>query len=276
MFPTCSNRLFAGRNALSATPRTTIASSYGRLTRRGSGTSGRDLHAPPVHERANRAPLRLDLKSAAPGLPEILAFDRLPLVRGRISRHLLEPSAGAPLLIASPLRRCPGAVQALDQVVADSLELGHVRDVPLGAKQRMSGLAGLARVGRIRGQLRFEPGDLTSKLLATRTLVGCDVGNLRLRSLCALPGVRAERLRGRACRVNRACEIAWIDSVLSRILDRLSGKALQVWRSWRVIRDERPQAVTRGDQPFVLQPPVHRARRVHVHAGPARELADAW
>src|SRR4051794_35130114 len=228
MFPTCSNRLFAGRNALSATPRTTIASSYGRLTRRGSGTSGRDLHAPPVHERANRAPLRLDLKSAAPGLPEILAFDRLPLVRGRISRHLLEPSAGAPLLIASPLRRGPGAVQALDQVVADSLELGHVRDVALGAKQRMSGLAGLARIGGVRGQLRFEPGDLTSKLLATRALVGRDIRNLGLHGARLLDGFLAAAAR----RVDRPGEIAWIDSVLSGILDRLSGKALQVWRSW--------------------------------------------
>src|SRR3954449_124676 len=136
----------------------------------------------------------------------------------------------------------------------------------------MSGLAGLARIGGGRGQLRFEPGDLTSKLLATRALVGRDIRNLGLHGARLLDGFLAAAAR----RVDRPGEIAWIDSVLSGILDRLSGKALQVWRSWRVIRDERPQAVTRGDQAFVLQPPVHRARRVHVHAGPARELADAW
>src|SRR5215211_3953503 len=156
MFPTCSNRLLAGRNALSATDRTTIASSYCRLTRRASRTSGRDLHAPPVHERAHRPPLRLHLPGCAARLTHFPAPDGLPLVGGRIGRHLLEPGAGATLAIAPALGGRAGAVEALDQVVADLLELGHAGHVPLGPKERMGGLAGLSRVRRVGGELSLE------------------------------------------------------------------------------------------------------------------------
>jgi hypothetical protein len=91
----------------------------------------------------------LDLKSAAPGLPEILACDRLPLVRRRVGRHLLEPLPCAALRVAAALRHRARSVETLDQIVADLLELGHVRDVALGAKQRMGGLAGLAGIGGV-------------------------------------------------------------------------------------------------------------------------------
>src|SRR5690349_11009871 len=107
MFPTCSNRLLAGRNALSAVARTTIR----------SRTSGGDLHAPPVHERTDRPPLRPDLPRPAAGLAEVLARDRLPSVSGRVGGHLLEPRPRAPLSRTAALGRRPRPIQALDQVI---------------------------------------------------------------------------------------------------------------------------------------------------------------
>jgi hypothetical protein len=55
-------------------------------------------------------------------------------VRGRVRGHLLEAPASATLAVAAPLRSRAGAVEALDQVVADPLELDHVGHVALGAK----------------------------------------------------------------------------------------------------------------------------------------------
>jgi hypothetical protein len=101
-------------------------------------------------------------------------------VRAGIGRHLLEPRAGARLAVCAASRSRASAVEPLDQVVADLLQLGHVGDVALGAKEGMRRLAGLSRVGGISGELRLEVRDLAAKLLASDSLVGLDGRHLGL------------------------------------------------------------------------------------------------
>jgi hypothetical protein len=145
-------------------------------------------------------------------------------VSGGVGRHLLEPRAGAALTLAASLRRRPRSVEPLDQVVADLLELGHVRDVALRAKQWMGGLARLAGVAGVGGQLRLETGDLAAELLPADALVGDDLGQVRLRRRELLAGLA----RGGAGRVDRPRQVARIDAVLAGVLDRLGGEALEI------------------------------------------------
>src|SRR5436190_7522589 len=100
MFPTCSKRLFAGRNALSATARTTIALLLRSSPSRSWASRG-DLDSPPVHQRPYRPPARLDLPLGAPRLPDVLVGDGLPLVVGGLAGHVLETGARPPLAVAA-------------------------------------------------------------------------------------------------------------------------------------------------------------------------------
>jgi hypothetical protein len=192
-------------------------------------------------------------------------------VRGGIGRHLLEPRACPQLALPAALGRRARPIQALDQVVADLFELGHVRYVALGAKQGVGGLPGLARVARVGGQMRLEAGDLAAELLATHSLVGRDLGHLGLR----WDELLTEITRTRAARIDRPRQVARVDAVFTGVLDRLRGEALQVRRAGSILRDERPEAVARGDQAVVHQPPVDRPGGVDVHPGPAGQLAYA-
>jgi len=101
-------------------------------------------------------------------------------VGGGIGSHLLEPRPGAPLVLGSPSLRGAGAIEALDQVVANLLQLGHVGHVPLGAEKGMCGFPGLSRIGGICRELCLEVGDLTAELLAPEPLVGFDGRHLGL------------------------------------------------------------------------------------------------
>jgi hypothetical protein len=196
-------------------------------------------------------------------------------VGGRVDCHLLEPRPSAALHVAAALGRGASAVETLDQVVADLLELGHVRDVALGTKQGMGGLTGLAGITGVGRQLRLEARDLAAELPAAEPLVGRDVGNLGVRSVGVLTGLSADRLGARARRVDRPRQVARVDPVLPGAIDGVRRQPLQIGGAGRILGDEGPQPVSGCDQPLVLEPPVHRARRVHVHPSPARELANA-
>jgi hypothetical protein len=193
-------------------------------------------------------------------------------VRGGIGRHVLEPVAGAALAVAAPLGDRPGALQALDQVVPDLLQLGHVRHVALRPQQGVRRLAGLSRIGRIGGELRLQTRDLTAELPAAKALVAGDVGDL---------GGGASRLRrqlwerfGRvARRVDGPRQVARVDAAVSRALHRLSGEALQVGGARGVVGDEGAEPVPRGDQALLLQTPVDGSRGVDVDFGADGELA---
>jgi hypothetical protein len=91
-----------------------------------------------------------------------------------VGSHLLEPGARATLAIGPTRGGRTGAVEALDQVVTDLLQLGHVWDVPLGAEEGMGGLAGLSRVGGIGGELCLEVRDLAAQLLPPEPLIALD------------------------------------------------------------------------------------------------------
>ena len=185
----------------------------------------------------------------------------------RIGRHPLEPRSRPSLFLAPVLRGGAGAIETRDQVVADPLELGHVRDMTLRPEQGMGGLAGLAGVARVGGELCLETGDLPAELLPAHSLVGRAVGNV---------GIGRGGLAGsRAGGVDRPGEVPGVDAVLTGVVDRIRGEALEVRRAGGVLRDERPEAVARRDQAVVHQAAVDRPRRVDVHAGPAGELADA-
>jgi hypothetical protein len=188
-----------------------------------------------------------------------------------VGRHLLEPRAGTPLHVSPPLGRRAGAVEALDQVVADLLELGHVRDVALGTKQRMRGLTGLAGIAGIGGELRLEARDLAAKLPPSEPLVGLDIGNLGARNVNVVGGL-CDRLGARARRVDRPRQVTGVDPVLASLLNGVRCQPFQIGRSRRIVGDEGPEAVARGDQTLILEPAIDRAGRIHVHAGTAGEL----
>jgi hypothetical protein len=140
-------------------------------------------------------------------------------VRGGVGGHLLEPGAGA-TLTTSPLGLGgAGTVETLDQIVADRLELGHVRHVALGSKERMGGLPGLAGVGRVGGELRREVRDLATQLPAAEPLVALGREHLG-------PGLARQHIGARG--VDRAREIARIDAALAGALDGLGCQALQI------------------------------------------------
>jgi hypothetical protein len=187
-------------------------------------------------------------------------------VRGWVGRHLLESPAGAALAVGPAGRGRPSAVETLDQIVADLLQLGHVRDVSLGAEEGMRRLAGLPRVGGIRGELRLEVGDLAAKLLAPEPLVGLDRRHLGLWRLYGQTGAGG---------VDRPREVPRVDAALPGALHGLGREALQVRRAAGVLGHEGAEAVTRRDQTVILEPAVDGARGVDVDAGAARELAHA-
>jgi hypothetical protein len=91
-----------------------------------------------------------------------------------IGSHLLESRARATLAIGPACGGRTGAVQALDEVIPDLLQLGHVGDVPRGAQEGMRGFAGLSRVGGIGGELCLEVRDLPAQLLPAEPLVAFD------------------------------------------------------------------------------------------------------
>jgi hypothetical protein len=186
----------------------------------------------------------------------------------RIGGHLLEPGA-SPALMTGPLGLGgAGAVETLDQIVPDRLELGHVRHVALGAEQGVRRFPGLSGVGRVRGELCLEVRDLAPELPAAEAFVALDTGRL------GLGDARKLGLEVRARRVDGPREVPRVDPAFARALDRLGGQALEIRRAARVGGDEGPEPVPRGDQPFVLEPAIHRACGVDVDAGAARKLAD--
>jgi hypothetical protein len=194
-------------------------------------------------------------------------------VRGRIDRHLLQPGAGAPLAIAAALGGRAGAVETLDQVVSDLFELGHVRHMALGPKKRMGGLAGLAGVCRVGGELSLETRDLAAKLLSTEALVALNRGHLRL--LSAVHGGRIALEPLGAGGVDRPREVARIDPALPGAVHGLRGEPLEIRRAGGILGDERPEPVAGGDEPVLHQPVVDRPSGVDVDAGAGRELANA-
>ena len=120
MFPTCSNSSWrAGRlYRLRIGPSTSLLSPPHAAPGNGHPDETFTRHqfmSAPIGPH-----LRLDLPLPASGLSEVLALDRVPLVGGGVGRHLLEPRARPPLALAAALRDRAGAVQALDQVVAES------------------------------------------------------------------------------------------------------------------------------------------------------------
>jgi hypothetical protein len=187
-------------------------------------------------------------------------------VRGGIRRHLLEPPAGAVVAVSAASSRRSSTVEALDQVVADLLQLGHVGHVSLGAEEGMGGLAGLSRIGRVCGELRLEVRDLAAKLPAPEPLVGLDRRHLAVRR-------RSGQIR--PGRVDRPGEVPGVDATLPGALDGLGREALEIRRARGIVGDERPEAMARGNQPVVLEPAVDGARGVDVHTGAARELTHA-
>ncbi len=160
-------------------------------------------------------------------------------MRGGIGRHLLEPRPRPPLPLAASLRGSAGPVQALDQLVADPFQLGHVGDVTLWAKQGMGRLAWLAGVARVGGELRLQAGDLAPELLPPGPLVGGHLGYLRRLWNEPFAGLAG----GRAGRVDRPRQVARIDAMLVGALDRLRSQALEVRRAWGVLGHEGPQAM---------------------------------
>jgi hypothetical protein len=197
-------------------------------------------------------------------------------VRGGVRGHLLEPGAGAALAVAAAGRGNAGPLQTLDQVVANLLELRHVGHMPLRPQQRMGWLAGLSRVGGIGGELGLELGDLAAKLPAPQPLVAANLGKLRVGGL-RRGGRQIDfgRSLDGACGVDRAREIAGIDSGFPGALDGVGRQALQVRGVAGALGDERAEPVPRVDQAVLDQAAVHGACGVDVDAGPGRELADA-
>ena len=136
MFPTCSNRLLAGRNALSATVRTTqrsplpIAASSGP----GNGHPDETLTRHQFISAPSGPHLGATSQVAHPGSPISCLGDDLPAVarRGRWSCFSSRARASR---WRSPLRSASSraAAQALEQLVASLLQLRHVGDVALRA-----------------------------------------------------------------------------------------------------------------------------------------------
>jgi hypothetical protein len=192
-------------------------------------------------------------------------------VGSRIGRHVLEPAACAALTGAAALGSRPGALQPFDQVVPDLLELGHVRHVALRAQEGVGWLAGLSRIARIGGELRLQARDLATELPAAEALiardlrdVGCGGGWLR-RHLLERSGCVARGVDG-------PCQVARIDAAVPRAIDRLRREALQVGIARGVVGHEGAEPVPRGDQPLLLEAPVHGPRGVDVDSGAGREL----
>jgi hypothetical protein len=190
-----------------------------------------------------------------------------------IAGHLLERRAGAALALAAAFGRGTGAAQPLDQVVADRLELGHVGDMSLRAKQRMGGLTRLSRVGRIGGELGLQPRDLAAKLTAPESLGALDVGHLGVRRRGGLAPVALERSRTGARGVDRARQVSWVHIVFPSTLHRFGRQALEVRGGGGALGNEGAEAVARGDQPVIGEPVIDRAGGVDVHARAAGELA---
>ena len=150
MFPTCSNRLLAGRNALSATVRTIYRSPPPMAASSGPGNGHPDETL--TRHQFISAPtgphFGATSQVAAAGLAELLALETVShLWAGGVGGHLLQPGARLALALAIALGFVAGARQALEQLVAGLLQLGHVGDVALGAEQRMRRLALLRASG---------------------------------------------------------------------------------------------------------------------------------
>jgi hypothetical protein len=197
-------------------------------------------------------------------------------VGGRLVSHPLPPGASLELALAATVGRLASALQALHQLVARALELGHVGNVPLGAKERVGGLARLPRL-RVGGELGLEAGDLAPQLPPAEPLVAVDLRDRVPRHVETEP--IGERFDARAPRpaggVDGARHVAGVDAVRPGAVGSLGREAFEVRGHGGALGDERAEAVTGDDQPVLLEPPVHGPGRVDVDAGAAGELADA-
>ena len=114
MFPTCSNRFLAGRNARSAiAPAIRLA-----VSGTANGHPPETLHAPPVHQRAERAHAGTDLPGRASLLAGLGRRDDLPPVPGGVGDHRVADLAGAPLAPRPPPRRLARPGELGEQGVA--------------------------------------------------------------------------------------------------------------------------------------------------------------
>lgn len=165
-------------------------------------------------------------------------------MRRGIGGHLLERRAGPALALAAALGGGTGALQPIDQVVADRLELGHVGDVALRAKQRMGGLAGLSRVARIGGELGLQPRDLAAQLPPAEPLVSLDVGHLGIPRPRGLAPITLQCAGAGARGVDRARQVSWIHAIVPGALHRFGRQALEVRRAWGIVGNEGAEAVT--------------------------------
>ena len=198
---------------------------------------------------------------------------------GRLAGHSLPPGVSLELALAATVRRFASALQALHQLVARALELGHVGNVALGAKERVGGLARLPRL-RIGGELCLEAGDLAPQLPPAGPLVGVDLrergpGRVEIE----LVGARFERFDAPGPRsaggVDGPRQVAGVDAVRRGAVRSLRRQSLEVGGHAGVLGDERTEAVPGDDQAVLLEPAVDGPGRVDVDAGAAGELADA-
>jgi hypothetical protein len=178
-------------------------------------------------------------------------------------------------MLPATLRGLARVAKATHELVANSLELRHVRHVSLGEQERVRGLVRPARL-RVARELRLQASDLAAKLPAPGPLV-----DLRVRKVGGRRGRLGfqHRLRGdaerRARSVDRPREVARIDPTLAGAFGCLGSQALEAGVDRGVIGHERAQAVPGGDQPLLLEAPVHGAGGVHVHPGASRQLPYA-
>jgi hypothetical protein len=196
-------------------------------------------------------------------------------VRRGVIDHVAEALARRALVAAPTLDLGPDPLEAIEELVADGLQLTKIGDPRSRPGKRLRRSLRYARLGCLLGigrQQRLQPGDLTpegppgrpSVLLAGRSEGGFGVGRRG-----RLPH---KRLVGRRAGVQRAGEVAWIDSERARGLGRIGGHLLERRRRGDVRQDEGSLPVARHDKPLVLQAPVDRPGGVDVDPGTDSQL----
>jgi hypothetical protein len=210
-------------------------------------------------------------------------------VRGRVGDHRVAQLARPALAPGPAHRRRTRRPELCEQRVPRALELLDARDPRLRGADSPGSRHELPLVAR---ELSLEAPDLATKLPPRRDVIGLE------------PGVGEVEFRGELLEVElRLVELGVLrrlggkalveglgegggdqrdDGDVSRIhvrfagaLDRLRGEALDVVRAGGVVGDEGAEPVPCGDDALLLQPGVHAAYGVDVHAGPLGQRADA-
>ena len=276
MFPTCSNRDFAGRNALSAADLTNTDHPVCPEPPAGGPANGqppRDLQPPPAHQRAEGPSRGATPPRSTALLAGLVRRDHLPPVRARSHHrvaHLPRARRSWRARVAAAARAAPSCRRSASRV---RLGVGRARDPRLRcAHPRGPEVLQVAAIAR---ELRFEAADLPPQLAPCAELV-CLQPDRRARaptpaprrsSSAASSPARPARPAGPARGLQAAPQRrAWrsrrrarVDARLDRGLDRLRRDPLDLGRAAGVIRDEAAAAVPRDDQALVLEPRVDPA-----------------